>query len=80
MFQYEDLFLGISGDKLDIDPVVKQHSSTKFLSKRKPMSYDIDYVVACDLTETKSNNKAVFRWFDRSICTKRLNNSRNFVE
>ncbi|XP_065210665.1 target of rapamycin complex 2 subunit MAPKAP1 [Planococcus citri] len=53
--------LGISGEKIDIDPVVKQHTSTKFLAKRKPISYDFDHVVACDLTETKSHNKAVFR-------------------
>lgn len=55
------MFKGISGEKIDIDPVVKQHTSTKFLSKRKPTSYDIDHVVACDLTETKSNKRAVFR-------------------
>lgn len=53
--------LGISGEKIDVDPVLKQNAGAKFLSKRKPISYDIDYIVACDLTETKSNNKAVFR-------------------
>lgn len=54
-------WIGISGEKIDIDPVLKQSTGAKFLSKRKPTSYGIDYVVACDLTETKSNNKAVFR-------------------
>lgn len=54
-------FEGISGEKIDIDPVLKQNTGAKFLSKRKPTSYDIDYIVACDLTETKSSNKSVFR-------------------
>lgn len=54
-------FEGISGEKIDIDPVLKQNTGAKFLSKRKPTSYDIDYIVACNLTETKSSNKSVFR-------------------
>ncbi|XP_050539000.1 target of rapamycin complex 2 subunit MAPKAP1-like isoform X3 [Daktulosphaira vitifoliae] len=57
-----EIHLGISGQKIELDPVVKQRSSSKFpWSKQKPATYDMDCVVACDLTETKSNNRAVFR-------------------
>lgn len=54
--------LGISGQKIELDPVVKQRSTSKFpWTKQKPATYDMDCVVACDLTETKSNNRAVLR-------------------
>lgn len=57
-----EVLLGISGDKIEIDPVVQ--SSTKVsgkLWKQKAMAYDIDVIVSCELLESKSSNRSVFR-------------------
>ncbi|KAI8779304.1 target of rapamycin complex 2 subunit MAPKAP1 [Biomphalaria glabrata] len=51
--------LGISGDKIEIDPV--SGKGTAKLFRQKPVTYDADCVAACDITETKSNGRAVFR-------------------
>ncbi|KAH9489128.1 Target of rapamycin complex 2 subunit mapkap1 [Bulinus truncatus] len=51
--------LGISGDKIEIDPV--SGKGTARLFRQKPVTYDADCVAACDITETKSNGRAVFR-------------------
>lgn len=45
---------GISGDKVEIDPVTSQKASTKFWIKQKPISIDSDLLCACDLAEEKS--------------------------
>lgn len=45
---------GISGDKVEIDPVTNQKASTKFWIKQKPISIDSDLLCACDLAEEKS--------------------------
>lgn len=45
---------GISGDKVEIDPVTNQKASTKFWIKQKPISIDCDLLCACDLAEEKS--------------------------
>ncbi|XP_048970981.1 target of rapamycin complex 2 subunit MAPKAP1 isoform X2 [Canis lupus dingo] len=49
-----DVQLGISGDKIEIDPVTNQKASTKFWIKQKPISIDSDLLCACDLAEEKS--------------------------
>ncbi|GAB1286260.1 Target of rapamycin complex 2 subunit MAPKAP1 [Apodemus speciosus] len=49
-----DVQLGISGDKVEIDPVTNQKASTKFWIKQKPISIDCDLLCACDLAEEKS--------------------------
>ncbi|XP_023400692.1 target of rapamycin complex 2 subunit MAPKAP1 isoform X5 [Loxodonta africana] len=49
-----DVQLGISGDKVEIDPVTNQKASTKFWIKQKPISIDSDLLCACDLAEEKS--------------------------
>uniref|UniRef100_A0A9L0I9U5 Target of rapamycin complex 2 subunit MAPKAP1 n=1 Tax=Equus asinus TaxID=9793 RepID=A0A9L0I9U5_EQUAS len=51
-----DVQLGISGDKVEIDPVTNQKASTKFWIKQKPISIDSDLLCACDLAEEKSPN------------------------
>lgn len=53
--------LGISGEKVEIDPVPQQKVSAKFWARQRALSYDTDCIVACDLIETKSNSRAVFR-------------------
>ncbi|MGH0159136.1 UNVERIFIED_CONTAM: hypothetical protein FKN15_044975 [Acipenser sinensis] len=45
---------GISGEKVEIDPVTNQKASTKFWIRQKPISIDSDLLCACDLVEEKS--------------------------
>uniref|UniRef100_G3VSP3 Target of rapamycin complex 2 subunit MAPKAP1 n=1 Tax=Sarcophilus harrisii TaxID=9305 RepID=G3VSP3_SARHA len=56
-----DVQLGISGDKVEIDPVTNQKASTKFWIKQKPISIDSDLLCACDLAEEKSPSHAMFK-------------------
>lgn len=56
-----DVQLGISGDKVEIDPVTNQKTSTKFWIKQKPISIDSDLLCACDLAEEKSPSHAIFK-------------------
>ncbi|KAJ8890137.1 hypothetical protein PR048_009644 [Dryococelus australis] len=56
-----EIHLGVSGEKVEIDPVVQQKVSARFWNKQRAVSYDIDSVAACDLTETKSNGRATVR-------------------
>ncbi|XP_075227811.1 SAPK-interacting protein 1 [Lycorma delicatula] len=55
-----EMHLGISGEKLELDPAV-HYRSPRFWVRHKAATYDMDYVVACDLTETKSHSKSTFR-------------------
>ncbi|CAH0771797.1 unnamed protein product [Bemisia tabaci] len=55
-----EVFLGVSGEKVEIYPVASQRGPF-WWSKSRSATYSIDSVVACDLRENKSNNKAVFR-------------------
>jgi len=56
-----DIHLGISGDKVEIDPR-QQTSSAKFWSKQKAVSYPMDVVVSCEILENKQKgNRDVFR-------------------
>uniref|UniRef100_A0A8C4UR31 Target of rapamycin complex 2 subunit MAPKAP1 n=1 Tax=Falco tinnunculus TaxID=100819 RepID=A0A8C4UR31_FALTI len=52
---------GISGDKVEIDPVTNQKASTKFWIKQKPISIDSELLCACDLVEEKSPSHAIFK-------------------
>ncbi|XP_056313252.1 target of rapamycin complex 2 subunit MAPKAP1 isoform X2 [Danio aesculapii] len=56
-----DVQLGISGEKVEIDPVTNQKTSTKFWIRQKPISIDSDLLCACDLVEEKSPNHAIFK-------------------
>ncbi|XP_075435518.1 target of rapamycin complex 2 subunit MAPKAP1 [Ascaphus truei] len=56
-----DVQLGISGEKVEIDPVTNQKASTKFWIKQKPISIDSDLLCSCDLAEEKSPNHAMFK-------------------
>uniref|UniRef100_H2RTX8 Target of rapamycin complex 2 subunit MAPKAP1 n=1 Tax=Takifugu rubripes TaxID=31033 RepID=H2RTX8_TAKRU len=53
--------LGISGEKLEIDPVTSQKASTKFWIRQKPISIDSDHLCACDLVEERSPSHAIFK-------------------
>lgn len=55
-------FAGVSGEKIEIDPVLNNKAGSRYIwNKQKAVTYDIDAIVACDLTQNKSN-KATFRW------------------
>uniref|UniRef100_A0A8B9LT05 Target of rapamycin complex 2 subunit MAPKAP1 n=1 Tax=Astyanax mexicanus TaxID=7994 RepID=A0A8B9LT05_ASTMX len=56
-----DVQLGISGEKVEIDPVTNQKASTKFWIRQKPISIDSDLLCACDLVEEKSPSHAIFK-------------------
>ncbi|XP_073456416.1 target of rapamycin complex 2 subunit MAPKAP1 isoform X2 [Aquarana catesbeiana] len=56
-----DVQLGISGEKVEIDPVTNQKTSTKFWIKQKPISIDSDLLCGCDLAEEKSPSHAMFK-------------------
>lgn len=53
-----DIQLGLSGDKLEIDPV--QPQNTKFWSRQKPISHSMESVVWCDIEET-TRSRAIVR-------------------
>jgi len=56
-----EIHLGISGDKVEIDPR-QQTSSAKFWSKQKAVSYPMDVVVSCEIIDSKQKgNRDVFR-------------------
>lgn len=50
--------LGISGEKLEIDPL--QQKSSKFWSRQKALHYPIEAIASCDILEQKST-RCVFR-------------------
>lgn len=52
-----DIQLGISGEKLEIDPVQPQNS--KFWSRQKPISHNMDLVVWCEIEETTRSRSTV---------------------
>lgn len=56
-----DVQLGISGEKVEIDPVTNQKASTKFWIRQKPISIDSDHLCACDLVEERSPSHAIFK-------------------
>uniref|UniRef100_A0A7N9AR83 Target of rapamycin complex 2 subunit MAPKAP1 n=1 Tax=Mastacembelus armatus TaxID=205130 RepID=A0A7N9AR83_9TELE len=56
-----DVQLGISGEKVEIDPVANQKASTKFWIRQKPISIDSDHLCACDLVEERSPSHAIFK-------------------
>lgn len=56
-----EIHLGVSGEKIEIDPVIQQKVSAKLWNRQKAVSYDMDCVVACDLTDTKSSSRSTFR-------------------
>ncbi|XP_065179446.1 target of rapamycin complex 2 subunit MAPKAP1-like [Sycon ciliatum] len=54
-----DVQLGISGKRLEVDPVTRR--SALFSSKEKPLSYDMASIVYCELQEEKGNGRATFK-------------------
>ncbi|CAC5386812.1 MAPKAP1 [Mytilus coruscus] len=53
-----DVQLGVSGEKVEVDPVGSK--GTKFF-KQRAMTYDADNIASCEVLEEKSTGKSVFR-------------------
>ncbi|CAG2237521.1 unnamed protein product [Mytilus edulis] len=53
-----DVQLGVSGEKVEVDPVGSK--GTKFF-KQRAMTYDADNIASCEILEEKSTGKSVFR-------------------
>lgn len=54
-----EVHLGVSGEKVEIDPVASKGTTLFF--RQKAVTYEADMIAACDLQEEKSNGKTVFR-------------------
>lgn len=54
-----DIQLGISGEKLEIDPVQAQNS--KFWSRQKAINHNMDSIVWCDIIDDSSVHRVCFR-------------------
>uniref|UniRef100_A0A0K8TMX3 Putative stress-activated map kinase-interacting protein 1 n=1 Tax=Tabanus bromius TaxID=304241 RepID=A0A0K8TMX3_TABBR len=60
-FFKSEVQLGISGERIEIDPV--QQKNSKFWARQKAISYNIETIAYCERLEQK-NNKAVIRlWY-----------------
>lgn len=53
--------LGVSHEKIEIDPVIQPNSAFRFGRKQKPTTIEMENVVDCHLMEEKSNGKSPFR-------------------
>ncbi|EEZ99088.1 Target of rapamycin complex 2 subunit MAPKAP1-like Protein [Tribolium castaneum] len=54
-----EIHLGISGEKIEIDPV--QKNSKFVLVKQKPINHDMDMIAWCEPIETTKSNKMTFK-------------------
>ncbi|CAI9741462.1 Hypothetical predicted protein [Octopus vulgaris] len=54
-----EVHLGVSGEKVEIDPVASKGTALFF--RQKAVTYEADMIAACDLLEEKSNGKSIFR-------------------
>lgn len=54
-----EIHLGISGEKLEIDPI-QQKSSKFILGRQKAASYPMDSIACCEITDMKGN-RCIFR-------------------
>lgn len=77
---YPHWFTGISGEKVEIDPVTNQKASTKFWIKQKPISIDSDLLCACDLVEEKSPSMWYYFFFGVYLCAALWMSARTQIE
>ncbi|XP_011304449.1 target of rapamycin complex 2 subunit MAPKAP1 [Fopius arisanus] len=50
-----EIHLGISGDKIEIDPVITGKGASRFWHRQRAVSYQMDNIAWCELTETKGS-------------------------
>ncbi|XP_066909105.1 target of rapamycin complex 2 subunit MAPKAP1 isoform X2 [Halyomorpha halys] len=57
-----EIHLGVSGEKLEIFPVIQQRVSARLWGgKQRAETFSMEDVVSCDVIEHKSNNRSTFR-------------------
>ncbi|XP_787234.2 target of rapamycin complex 2 subunit MAPKAP1 [Strongylocentrotus purpuratus] len=57
-----EIQLGISGDKIEIDPVAQpRNTPAKFWGKQKAVSIESDRLAFCNITDDKPSGKSTFR-------------------
>lgn len=50
-----EIHLGISGEKIEIDPVITGKGAARFWNRQRAVSYHIDNIACCEVTETKGS-------------------------
>ncbi|CAH0559047.1 unnamed protein product [Brassicogethes aeneus] len=55
-----EIHLGISGEKIEIDPIQQKNSKFPNLSKQKAISHHMDTIAWCEITDVK-NSKTCFK-------------------
>lgn len=69
-----EIHLGISGEKIEIDPVITGKGAARFWNRQRAVSYHIDNIAWCEVTETKGS-KTIFTL----VYTPQSNASDNFL-
>lgn len=69
-----EIHLGISGEKIEIDPVITGKGAARFWNRQRAVSYHIDNIAWCEVTETKGS-KTMFTL----VYTPQLNAPDNFL-
>ncbi|KAI4501175.1 hypothetical protein M0802_003548 [Mischocyttarus mexicanus] len=54
-----EILLGISGEKIEIDPVITGKGASRFWNRQRAVSYHIDNIAWCEITEHKGS-KTIF--------------------
>ncbi|KZC13286.1 PREDICTED: stress-activated map kinase-interacting protein 1 [Dufourea novaeangliae] len=54
-----EIYLGISGEKIEINPVMTGKGAGRFWNRQRAVSYQIDNIAWCEITETKGS-KTIF--------------------
>ncbi|KAF7400602.1 stress-activated map kinase-interacting protein 1 [Vespula maculifrons] len=54
-----EIHLGISGEKIEIDPVLTGKGASRFWNRQRAVSYHIDNIAWCEITENKGS-KTIF--------------------
>lgn len=62
-----EIHLGISGDKIEIDPVQQKSSKFPFV-KQKAVTHDMDSVAWCKITDTRSSRTVFKLVYSTSSC------------
>lgn len=50
-----EIHLGISGEKIEIDPVITGKGASRFWNRQRAVSYHIDNIAWCEITENKGS-------------------------
>lgn len=54
-----EIYLGISGEKIEINPIITGKGAGRFWNRQRAVSYQIDNIAWCEVTETKGT-KTIF--------------------